>query len=98
MNVLSDSFSVLMDHWQLVAGILFIILLGQMVIWSMLRMIFSDQLPSDEYYSISLAGWTLPIFMASVLWLSLRFFERLESRALLVLFLIALLAIPLVLV
>ncbi|HKG55591.1 MAG TPA: hypothetical protein VKB04_15110, partial [Anaerolineales bacterium] len=95
--MLSDSFFVLMDHWRLVAGILLIILLGQIVIWSMLRMIFSDQLTSDEYYSISLAGWMLPIFMASVLWLSLKFFERLEVSALLVLFLIALLAILLVL-
>ena len=93
MNVLSDSFSVLVDHWQLIAGILFIILLGQILVWSMLKMIFGDRLASDEYYSISIAGWMLPIFMASVLWLSWRFFQRLEVSALIVFILIALLAI-----
>ena len=93
MNVLSDSFSVLVDHWQLIAGILFIILLGQILVWSMLKMIFRDRLTSDEYYSISIAGWMMPIFMASVLWLSWRFFQRLEVSALIVFILIALLAI-----
>ena len=93
MNVLLDSFSVLMDHWGLIAGILLIILLGQMLIWPVLKIIFSDRLTSDEYYSISLAGWMLPIFMASVLWLSWRFFQRVEPRALVVFILIALLAI-----
>jgi len=93
MSVLSDSFSVLVDHWQLIAGILFIILLGQLLVWSLLKMIFGDRLASDEYYSISIAGWMLPIFMASVLWLSWRFFQRLEVSALIVFILIALLAI-----
>jgi hypothetical protein len=93
MSVLSDSFSVLVDHWQLIAGILFIILLGQLLVWSLLKMIFRDRLTSDEYYSISIAGWMMPIFMASVLWLSWRFFQRLEVSALIVFILIALLAI-----
>jgi len=93
MNVLSDSFSVLVDHWQLIAGILFSILLGQLLVWSMLKMILRDRLTSDEYYSISIAGWMLPIFMVSVLWLSWRFFQRLEVSALIVFILIALLAI-----
>src|SRR5258705_10638765 len=97
MNVLSDSFSVLVDHWQLIAGILFIILLGQLLVWSLLKMIFCDRLTSDEYYSISIAGWMMPIFMASVLWLSWRFFQRLEVSALIIFILIALPAIILVL-
>jgi hypothetical protein len=97
MNVLSDSFSVLMDHWQLIAGILFIILLGQILVWSMLKRIFRDRLTSDEYYSISIAGWMLPIFMGSVLWLLWRYFQRSGGSALIVFILIALPAIILVL-
>jgi hypothetical protein len=54
-------------------------------------------LTSGEYYSLSLAGWMPPIFMASVLWLSWRFFQRLEVSALIVLLLIALPAVLLVL-
>jgi hypothetical protein len=97
MNVLIDSFSVLLDQWWLVAGILCIIFLGQILIWSILKIIFSDRLTPSEYYSISLAGWMLPIFMASVLWLAWRFFQRLEGSALIVLLLIAALAIIIVL-
>lgn len=93
MNVPFDSFSVIADQWRLIAGILFIILLGQILIWSTLRIIFGDRLTSSEYYSIGLAGWMLPIFMASVLWLAWRFFQRLEGSALIVFGLIALLAI-----
>jgi hypothetical protein len=96
MNVLIDSFSVLLDQWWLVIGILFIIFLGQMLIWSILKTIFSDQLTSGEYYSLSLAGWMLPIFMVSVLWLAWRFFQRLEGSALIVLCLIAALTLILV--
>ena len=97
MNVLLDSFSVLLGQWWLVAGILCIIFLGQILIWSLLKIIFNDQLTPGEHYSLSLAGWMLPIFMASGLWLSWRFFQRLEGSALIVLLLIALLAVLLVL-
>ena len=93
MNILLDSVSVLMEHWQLIAGILFIIFPGQILIWSILKIIFGDRLTSDEYYSISIAGWMLPIFLAAVFWLLLRFFETQALSTLVVFSLIALLAI-----
>jgi hypothetical protein len=93
MNILLDSFSVLMEHWQLIAGILFIIFPGQILIWFILKIIFGDRLTSDEYYSISIAGWMLPIFLAAVFWLLLRFFETQALSTLVVFSLIALLAI-----
>jgi hypothetical protein len=86
-----------MDHWRLIAGILVILFLGQIFIWSMLKMIFGDRLTSDEYYSISIAGWMLPIFMASVPWLLWRYFQTSDGSALIVFILIALPAIILVL-
>ena len=82
MNILSDSFSVLMGHWRLIAGILLIMIPCQILIWSGLKMIFSDRLTSGEYYSLSLAGWMLPIFLVSVLWLSWRSLQRLDGSAL----------------
>ena len=84
MTILSDSFSVLTAHWQLITGILLIILSGQVLLWSGLKMIFSDRLTSGEYYSLSIAGWMLPIVLASVLWLLWRFFQTLEGSALIV--------------
>jgi hypothetical protein len=82
MNILSDSFSVLMVHWQLGVGILLIILSGQMLVWFGLKMIFGDRLTSGEYYSLSLAGWMLPILLISSLWLLWNFLQRLENSGL----------------
>ena len=84
MNILSDSLSVLIAHWQLIAGILLIILPCQMLVWFGLKMIFSDRLTSGEYYSLSIAGWMLPVLLASILWLSWRSFQRLEGGALII--------------
>jgi hypothetical protein len=94
MNIFLDSFSVLMGHWRLIGGTLLILFLGQILVWSVLKMIFSDELASDEYYSLSISGWALPIFLAAVLWLLLRFFQaQALSSNLIVFSLIALLAI-----
>src|SRR6185503_12002633 len=97
MNILSDSFSVLMDYWRLVAGILSIILPGQMLIWGALKRIFENRLTSGEYYSLSIAGWMLPILLTSLLWLLWRSVQRLESGALIIFILVAILAIVLLL-
>ena len=92
MNIWLDSFSVLMGHWHLISGTFLILLLGQALVWSVLKMIFSDGLASDEYYSLSSAGWALPIFLTAVLWLLLRFFQTQGLSNLIVFSLIILLA------
>ena len=97
MNILSDSFSVLMDHWRLVVGILSIILPGQMLIWGALKRIFENRLTSGEYYSLSIAGWMLPILLTSLLWLLWRSVQRLESGALIIFIPVAIVAIVLLL-
>ena len=56
-------------------------------------MIFSDRLTSGEYYSLSIAGWMLPIVLASVLWLLWRFFQTLDGSALIIFIAFSLLAI-----
>ncbi|HUF00117.1 MAG TPA: hypothetical protein VMN99_12745 [Anaerolineales bacterium] len=91
MNILSDSFSVLVDHWRLIAGIMLIIFLGQMLVWSMLKMILGDRLTSEEHYSLSVAGWILPISLASGIWLA-GGVQRLPAGAFVVLSLITILA------
>jgi hypothetical protein len=81
-----------MDHWQLIAGILLILLVGQILVWCVLKMIFGAELGPDEYYSLSSAGWVFPIFLAAVLWLLLRFFVTQALSTLVVLSLMVLVA------
>ena len=69
MDVLSDSFSVLVNHWQLISGTLLILVLGQILVWSLLKASFDERLTRGEYYSLSLAGWMLPISLAAGIWL-----------------------------
>jgi len=95
MNILSDSFSVLMDHWQLVTGILSITLTGQMLIWVALKRIFENRLTSGETYSLSSAGWMLPILLTSLLWSLWRSIQRLESSAPIIFIVVAIIAIVL---
>jgi hypothetical protein len=89
VNILSDSFSILGDHWRLISGVLLILLLGQMVAWSALKIILGDRLTSGEYYSLSIGGWMLPISLASGIWLFWEMFQRSTANAFVVLTLIA---------
>lgn len=73
MSILSDSFSVLLDHWWLIAGTLSILVLGQILVVSLLKAIFEERLSRDEYFSLGLAGCMLPITLAAGIWL---FLER----------------------
>jgi hypothetical protein len=82
-----------MSQWRLIAGILLIMLPCQILVWSGLKMIFGDKLTSGEYYSLSIAGWILPILFASVLWLLWIFFQRREAGAAIVFILLAIPAI-----
>lgn len=75
MNLLTDSFSVLINHAGLVMGILLFLFAGQIIVWAALQMIFRGNLSADEYYSLSLAGWMLPVLLSGLLWLSARYFK-----------------------
>src|SRR6185312_13499619 len=93
MRILSDSFSVLIGHWWLIAGILLIILSSQMLVWSGLKTIFGGRLTSGEYYSLSIAGWILPIVLATALWHSWKLFQRLDVGALIIILLVPIFAV-----
>lgn len=95
MNVLSDIFSVLIDHWQLISGMLLLMFLGQMLLGSVLKIIFRDTLTSETYFSLSAAGWILPLSLVSVFWLAWGRFQPSESSAIILLLLLAVLAIVL---
>ena len=95
MSVLSDIFSVLRDHWQLIAGMVLIMLLGQVLLGAALRMIFRDRLAAEDYFALSAAGWMLPLSLASVLWLALGAWLPAEAGALLLLLVTAFLAVVL---
>jgi hypothetical protein len=70
MTVLADGFSVFLDHWQLVLGIILIMLVCHFLVGFLLRMIFGSSLNSDEYVSLGMSGWVLLLSMASLLWFS----------------------------
>jgi hypothetical protein len=97
MNILSDSFSVFVDHWQLVTGILLMMFLSQMLLWSVLRIIFRGMLTSEEYVSLAATGWILPLSLASVLWVAWGMFEPSGFSGLILLFTMTILAIALLL-
>jgi hypothetical protein len=92
VNILSDSFSVLVSHWQLISGILLMMLLGQVLMGSALRMIFRDGLTSADYFALSAAGWMLPLSLASLLWLAWGAFLPAQAGAFLSLIITAILA------
>jgi hypothetical protein len=93
VNILADSFSVLVSHWQLILGTLLMMLLSQLLIGSLLRMIFLDGLTAEEYFALSIAGWMLPLSLASMLWLAWGMVLPAEPGAFLLLFITAILAI-----
>jgi hypothetical protein len=68
MNVLSDGLSVLLNHGRLVFNILLILLCGQIITWSALKKILERSLTVDEYVSLGLAGWMMPVMVLAALW------------------------------
>ena len=95
MNILSDIFSVLRVHWQLIAGMVLIMLLGQVLLGAALRLIFRDRLAAEDYFALSAAGWMLPLSLISVLWLALGTWLPALAGALLLILIVAILAVML---
>ena len=63
-----DSLSVITNQWRGVFGILLFVALGQTLISSALKNIFGKQLTPNEYLSLGMAGWLLPVSLLSLLW------------------------------
>jgi len=70
-------FSVIADQWRVVLGILLLIILCQVIIGSVLRIIFGNQLTPSEYLSLGMSGWILSASLLSLLC----FFLGFESSA-----------------
>ena len=70
-------FSVIADQWRMVFGILLLIILCQVIIGSVLRIIFGNQLTPSEYLSLGMSGWILSASLLSLLC----FFLGFESSA-----------------
>ena len=96
MNVLADSFFVLLSQWQIVLGFLFMMLAGQVLLRTMLRLIFHDRLATEDLFALSAAGWILPLSLGSVLWLALGSFLPSQAGDFFVLLLLVIFAIVLV--
>ncbi len=84
MTALLDGLSALKDNWQLALGILSLVLLGQLLVYSVMRLIFGHRLTGEEYYSLGAAGWILPVSLISLLWYMLRTVHLPQSSALII--------------
>jgi hypothetical protein len=93
MKPLLDGLSVLGENWQLVLGILSLIFLGQFLIYSVMKMIFGDGLTGEEYYSLGMAGWIVPVSLLSLLWYLLRTTHLPDFSTLIVIIFISIVAI-----
>src|SRR5262245_45086845 len=95
MKLLLDGLFVLQGNLQLVLGILSLIFLGQFLISSVVKMIFGDGLTGEEYYSLVMAGWIVPVSLLSLLWYLLRTAHLPDFSTLIVIIFISINAIPL---
>ncbi|MEP6894368.1 MAG: hypothetical protein ABI986_02050 [Chloroflexota bacterium] len=91
--MISNIFSVIIDQWRAVFGILFLMALAQMLTVSALRSIFDKRLTPTEYLTLGIAGWLLPASLISILWFLFGFklslpFNLLLSISLLILLII----------
>jgi len=79
MKVISDGLTVLTSNWQVVSGILFILIISQFLIDSIIRKNLDEELSSGEHYSLGIAGWLLPASLLSLLWYLLKTVQVPES-------------------
>jgi hypothetical protein len=93
MKPLLDGLSVLEGNVQLVLGILSLIFLGQFLVYSVMKMIFGDRLTEEEYFSLGMAGWLVPVSLLSLLWYQLGTVHLPEFSALIFISFITLLAV-----
>ena len=95
MKVLLDGLSVLADHWRLLPVILSIMLLGQLLVWAVLKKILGDKLTSEEYFSLGIGGWMVPVSLASLLWFLWGMIQAPQSSAFILFILLAILTVTL---
>ncbi|HSJ85910.1 MAG TPA: hypothetical protein VK909_01795 [Anaerolineales bacterium] len=78
-------------HWQALFGILLVVATSQLLLYWALKGIFGSSLSSEEYFSLSLAGWILPASLIALIWygLGLILSPRIGSLILVVIVLIA---------
>jgi hypothetical protein len=58
-------------HWQALFGILLTAAISQLLMYWALKATFGNTLGSEEYFSLSLAGWILPAALMALLWYAL---------------------------
>lgn len=68
VSVLSDIFSVVLNHWPFISGLLLTMFFSQLLLASALRWILRDRAGIEEYVSLGAAGWILPLLLVAVIW------------------------------
>ena len=86
-QIFSEGFSVLEANWQLVLMVLSLILVSQLILYDVLRSILGTRLRTEDYFSLSMAGWLLPASVLAMHWYGLRstILPRLNGGSLVVL-------------
>jgi len=93
MTALLDGLSALKDNWQLALGILSLMLLGQFLVYSVMKLIFGHRLTTEEYYSLGIAGWILPVSLISLLWYLLGTIQLPQFSTLIIIIVLIILAV-----
>jgi hypothetical protein len=68
LTAIVDGLSIAGMHWQVVSGILLVMIVCQLLGYCLLRWIFGEKLRPEGYYALSLAGWLVPALLLSVAW------------------------------
>ncbi len=76
MKILLDSWLVLIKEWDIVFSILFILFLGAGSIFFLLKTVSKKDLAFSEYFSLSIAGGLLPLFLGISILILLGFFFK----------------------
>ncbi len=84
MKVILGGLSVLIGNWQVVSGILFILITSQALIGSIIRKNLDEELSSDEAYSLGIGGWLFPASLLSLIWYWLKSFQTLLAGIILI--------------
>jgi hypothetical protein len=63
VKIILDGWLVLTKEWDIVFGILFLLFLGAGSIFFLLKIVSKKDLATSEYFSISIAGVLLPLFL-----------------------------------
>lgn len=68
LSIVADGIHAAGAHEQALLGVLLLLFSSQLLLYGVFQKIFRNQFSAEEYYSLSIAGWTLPALLIALLW------------------------------